>query len=86
MFMIKLAILMLIVWLGFKGLKSWAISNLLAMQRRAEQERGEITDEMVKDPYCKVYFPMRQGVHLRDGGKDLYFCCTECRDNYLKNR
>ena len=44
---------------------------------------GQIDDIMVKDPFCETYFPKRDGVHLKLGGKDLYFCSTDCRDQYL---
>ncbi len=74
----------MLVYLGYKGLKAWAIGNLVSMQQNARQDRDGITDEMVKDPYCSVYFPKRQGIHLRAGGEDLYFCSPECRDKYLK--
>jgi uncharacterized protein len=45
-------------------------------------EQGD--DLMVKDPYCGVYFPKRDGHHLRFGGEDLSFCSPACRDNYRK--
>jgi YHS domain-containing protein len=47
---------------------------------------AEIDDLMVKDPFCEVYFPKRDAVHLKVDGKDLYFCSTECRDNYVASQ
>jgi len=44
---------------------------------------GEIDDIMIKDPLCEIYFPKKDGVHLRDDGKDLYFCSDTCRDKYV---
>jgi YHS domain-containing protein len=38
---------------------------------------------MIKDPFCEVYFPKRNGVHLNLSGKDLYFCSNQCKDKYL---
>ena len=46
---------------------------------------GQIDDDMVKDPYCGVYFAKRDGVLLRHQGKDIYFCSEECRDNFLSS-
>ncbi|MBW1728928.1 MAG: hypothetical protein JRI63_11780 [Deltaproteobacteria bacterium] len=45
---------------------------------------GEIDDVMIKDPFCEIYFPKKDGVHLRINGKDLYFCSKECRDKFLE--
>jgi YHS domain-containing protein len=42
----------------------------------------EIDDEMVKDPFCGVYFAKRDGVLLRHQGQDLYFCSEDCRDKF----
>jgi YHS domain-containing protein len=39
---------------------------------------------MIKDPFCEIYFPKKDGVHLRIDGKDLYFCSEECRDKFLE--
>ncbi|MEW5736000.1 MAG: hypothetical protein AB1921_14190 [Thermodesulfobacteriota bacterium] len=44
----------------------------------------EIDDVMVQDPYCKVYFPRRQGVSARVDGESLMFCSERCRDLYLE--
>jgi YHS domain-containing protein len=43
----------------------------------------EIDDEMIKDPVCDIYFPKKDGVHLRFNGKDHYFCSTACRDKFV---
>jgi YHS domain-containing protein len=47
---------------------------------------GQIDDIMVKDPFCDVYFPKREGIHLNINGEDLYFCSTECRDKFIASR
>jgi YHS domain-containing protein len=45
-----------------------------------------VDDVMVQDPRCGVYLAKHDGVHLRHGGKDLYFCSTECRDRYVEEQ
>jgi YHS domain-containing protein len=44
---------------------------------------GEIEDDLVKDPFCEVYFSKRDGVHLKVDGEDLHFCSPECRDKFI---
>jgi uncharacterized protein len=39
---------------------------------------------MIQDPACGVYFPLREGIHLKHQGKDLYFCSPECKDKFLE--
>ena len=47
---------------------------------------GQIDDVMIKDPFCKAYFPKRNAVHLNINAKDLYFCSKECRDKYIARK
>ena len=44
---------------------------------------GEIDDVMIKDPYCEVYFPRRNGVRFVFEDQELFFCSNECRDNFI---
>jgi YHS domain-containing protein len=45
--------------------------------------REAIEDMMVQDPYCKTYFPRREGVPLNVGGENVYFCSKECREKFM---
>ena len=45
-----------------------------------------IDDVMIKDPFCEVYFPKREGHHLKYDGKDLYFCSSACREKFIAGR
>ncbi len=79
---IKFAIFMGIGYLGYRAAKSWFIHNMRTGPTVSGGGRGEIHDEMIKDPFCGVYFPQRDGVHLRADGRDLYFCSAKCRDEF----
>ena len=67
-----------------------ALKNVLAGSPRTTKVRGnavgQIDDVMVKDPFCSVYFPKRDGVHAKVRGEDLYFCSEECRDRYMESQ
>lgn len=76
----RLLILLGIVYLCYRFLKSWILQN------QPSQKTGEIEDLMVKDPYCEVYFPKKDGVHLKIEGKDVYFCSGKCRDKFLEKQ
>ena len=47
---------------------------------------ARIDDIMIKDPFCEVYFPKREGHHLKYDGKDLYFCSSTCREKFVEDR
>ena len=73
-----------LIYFAYRTIKSWMLPGGPSKTKVSREAAGEIDDVMVKDPYCEVYFPKRNGVHLKIDGKDLYFCSTECRDNYIK--
>ena len=82
----RLLIIIGIAYLAYRALKSWMLKNVPAEKTVTGQKAGEIDDVMVKDPFCEVYFPKRNGVHLKVDGKDLYFCSRECRDRFIEMR
>jgi YHS domain-containing protein len=82
----RLLILLGLVYLGYRALKSWVFKEKLSQPAEFGKKTGEIDDVMVKDPYCDIYFAKRDGVHLNMNGRDLYFCSKECKEKYLENR
>lgn len=83
--MIKIIVFIAAGYIGFRLLKSWILRHITFSQTGTNQPPGEIDDIMIQDPVCQVYFPKRSGVHLRQNGKDLYFCSPECRQQYISN-
>lgn len=81
--MIRFIILFVIGYLAYRALKSWMFPNPNASKTMTGATVGKIDDIMIKDPFCEAYFAKRNGVHLQFDGKDLYFCSTQCRDNYI---
>ncbi len=71
----------LIMLLGVIYVASRIVKSLFLPHSDAEEERAD--DLMVKDPCCNLYIPQREGIYLRRGGEDLYFCSTRCRDRYV---
>jgi len=64
--------------------KSWMASQNTSKTATYRQATPEIDDVMVKDPFCEVYFPKRDGIRISHQGQDLYFCSTRCRDKFLE--
>jgi YHS domain-containing protein len=65
-------------------------SLLFPSSQKFGKQRGPgdkiITDEMVSDPYCKVYIPKRDAIKTTVAGKTLYFCSKECKKKYLEEQ
>ena len=80
--MIKLLILLGVGYFLYRSIKSWMFPDIRAKKTVSGKAAGQIDDVMIKDPYCKAYFPRRNAVHLSFSGSDLYFCSTQCRDKY----
>lgn len=78
----RLIIIILLVYLGYRALKSWARQTLSHGGAGSARPAGEIDDIMIKCPACETYFPGRNGVRDTIGGRDLTFCSPECRDHY----
>jgi len=81
----RLLILLGIVYLCYRFLKSWILKDQSSHKTVSGKKAGEIDNVMVKDPYCGVYFSRKDGVDLKIGGQDLYFCSHECRDKFVEN-
>ena len=82
--MIRLLIWLAIIYLLYRTLRKWTrVGPTAGGPGFVPGSRNESDDLMVQDPYCGVYFLKKEGHHLHQGGKDLYFCSLECRDKYM---
>jgi YHS domain-containing protein len=81
----KLLILILIVYLVYRTVKSWIVRNVQPLGG-GSPHNPEIDDVMVKDPVCGIYFPRREGVNHQENGQTYVFCSMACRDRFLKER
>jgi len=51
-----------------------------------ETENEADPEELIRDPNCGIYLPQKQGIAAFVGGKVLYFCSEECKQQYIENR
>jgi YHS domain-containing protein len=84
--MLKFIILFVVAFLIYRSLRSWIFSDTSKKKTVSGKASRQIDDVMIKDPYCKAYFPKRTAVHLNVSGNDLYFCSKECRDKYVAHQ
>ena len=79
----RVLILIVLVYLGYRVLKSLIAPSASTRRSQDTGAVGMVDDVMVKDPLCETYFPKRDGVKAVINGETLYFCSEKCRDEYL---
>lgn len=79
--MIRFLIILLLAYLAYKVLR-W----LLSSPAKPGKENGlGSAAELVQDPVCKTYIPIREAEKRVIGGKKYYFCSRECADSFKRN-
>jgi uncharacterized protein len=76
--MLRLFILAILLYILYRLIKG-------SFKQRGKIFKGRrdgVIDEMVQDPYCKIYVPRRQAVRRVMGGSEIFFCSKECADRF----
>lgn len=83
---IKLLILAALGYLAYRAARTVFQPRDTARPAGRRISSGRVDDVMVRDPFCGVYFPKREGVTAKVDGETLIFCSEDCRDRYLQGR
>jgi len=75
---LKVLILLLIAFLLYRVIRKLFYANKTVSQ---DKRNGSI-NEMVQDPYCKVYIPLRDAHKRLIDNKEYFFCSEECADKF----
>ena len=82
--LVRLIFLGAVAWLLFR-----IVRKLLAVGTRnssgSSRPRGSV-DEMVQDPVCGTYVPVREAYRRVVDGKAHYFCSERCADLFEEQR
>ena len=85
--MLRLIFYVLFIFIAYRVFK-WAL-KLLDSGKSDPLIHGDhqkpAVDDLVKDPVCGVYVPVRTAISTMAGGKQVYFCSENCRKRYLEN-
>jgi len=74
----RLLIIILLGYLLYRTLRRF----LDPRQKISRHEAGGTIDEMVQDPVCETYVPVREAEKRFIGGRTCYFCSKKCADTY----
>jgi YHS domain-containing protein len=50
--------------------------------RKSRREPFQANDILVEDPICNTCIPKKQATALDENGETVYFCSSECREEY----
>lgn len=78
--MVRFLIFALFAYLLYRVLRGLIEPALKSGNRR---NNGTI-DEMVQDPSCQTYIPLREAKRKVIGGQEYYFCSKECCEKFEK--
>ena len=79
----RLLIFTALIYLVYRYLKSWIASSASMGQTISSKSVDTIDDVMIKDPFCKTYFPKRNGIRLIKNEQEFIFCSKDCRDKFI---
>jgi YHS domain-containing protein len=79
--MLRLIILAAVLYLLYRILKGMLVSK----KREVKTDRGDIIDDLVQDPQCKLYIPSRSSVKRVITGRNYSFCSEECARRFQEN-
>ncbi len=74
----------LLVYVGYRIFKALMLPAKPSVRPEPGGDLARVDDVMVKDPYCEVYFPKRNGIKGVVKGETHYFCSKACKDKYLE--
>jgi YHS domain-containing protein len=49
-------------------------------------ENSGVIDEMVRDPFCDTYIPVRDAKRRIINGREYFFCSEACADKFQKEK
>ena len=69
----------IVKWIFFSPVKS----TRELPKRQTPAQKGE---ELVQDPYCKIYMPISHAYKASIEGHEFYFCSEKCCERYIAEK
>lgn len=80
--MLRLIILAAVFYLLYRIVKGMFVQK----KREVKGSGGEIFDELVQDPECKLYIPSKSSVKRVIHGRNYFFCSEECAKRFQERQ
>jgi len=74
-----------LAYLLYRILRSYfGSSQRIREYKVSKGKEGSVIDEMVQDPICRTYIPLREAKRRIVNGKTYFFCSDQCADEFEK--
>lgn len=86
---VRLVILAILFYIGYRLFRSVMRSNVNKKERSTTREKAQeqpVEDVLVEDPVCHTLIPKHQAIRLRVKEKTYYFCSEKCCDTFTENQ
>ncbi|MBF0225600.1 MAG: YHS domain-containing protein [Desulfobacterales bacterium] len=80
--LLKFIIFVAVAYFGLKALRSWMDPEDEKITS-SSKKRPAIDDDMIKDPFCGVYFSKSNAVKTSIDGRNFSFCSEECKQKFI---
>jgi len=81
--LIRFIIFFAVIYLLYRIVKFLGQAKSVGMKNHKFKSTPIVGEDLVEDPACHTYIPVSQAYKKEIGGKDYYFCCKECCENYV---
>jgi YHS domain-containing protein len=83
----RLLILALLLYIIYRVIRSYFGSGQKMREEKIRKgNEAGVIDEMVQDPICKTYIPLREAKRRVFDGETYFFCSDQCADEFEKEK
>ncbi|MEK7851478.1 MAG: hypothetical protein AAB275_06310 [Deltaproteobacteria bacterium] len=79
--LLRYLLLIALVYLAYRAIRHIGVRSV----KTPDTDSTPVVAEMVKDPNCNTYIPLKSAIVARVRGRSYYFCSMKCEKEY-KNK
>jgi YHS domain-containing protein len=83
MMIIKLLGILILFYVGYKVMKMFRRVKSRDVKDYRMEDTPSRGEDLVQDPFCRIYVPKSQAYLKEIEGRPQYFCSRECCEKYL---
>lgn len=79
--LLRYLLLIALVYLAYRAIR-YIVGRSV---KTPDMDSTPVGADMVKDPNCNTYIPLKSAIVARIRGRSYYFCSTKCEKEYKNN-
>jgi len=81
----RLIILALLIYILYRLVQVFFRTSQVFKKTKRPEGGNAVISQMVQDPYCKTYIPVKEAKRKVIKGKEYFFCSEECAEKFKDN-